>query len=232
MPKLLPSQLSDEEILALFEAEDSPEPVAEIFEYKDDIVPFLSFYQITPGDTPVKKKLLYKLYKTYSKQPLDELNFNVQAGNYLAPSNQYYHINIDTFAISKQIYEAEKKRDKTKSLSYQKHFNWFMEQARVERGRQWIEGFILFYIYKDFCKQRRVHPKLGYVNFHKFLKLHFQYRRVSENRALWFRVDEKTATTFSEEDCDKIRAARAKAPKKARGSEEESIGETKESTPK
>jgi hypothetical protein len=218
MSKILPSQLTEAEILALLDSEEDNEPQAEIFDYTDDIVPFLGFYKITPGVTLVSKKLLYNLYQTYSKQPLPLLDFNIQVGRFLTPSRHHYSINMDQFAISNHIYKAEKTRDKTKSLSYQKHFDWFLTEKKVEKGTSWIEGFILFFIYKDFCKSRRVNPKFGYVNFHKFLKLNFQFKRLKENRSLWFRVDESTATIYNEEFCEKIRSARAK---KTRGSKEE-----------
>ncbi len=217
MSRLLPSQLTEEEILALLESDDVEEGTAEIFDYKDDIVPFMGFYKITPGNSLVSKRLLYKLYKAYSKQPLDNLNFNIQIGTYVSHTKDHFHLNLDTFAISQAVYQAEKIRDKTKAIAYQKHFEWFVTEANVQKGTNWIEGFILFYIYKDFCKSRRVNPKLGYVNFHKFLKLHYQYKRIKGNRSLWFKVDEATAKTFSEEDCDKIRKSREK---KGRSKEE------------
>lgn len=221
MSKLLPSQLTEEEILALLESDDIAEK-SEVFNYADDIVPFLSFYKITPGTTPVSKKLLYKLYKTYSKQPLDERNFNVQVGVYIEANGYNYNLNLDNFAISNHIYTAEKKKDKTKSLTYQKHFNWFIQEKQVLNGRTWVEGFILYFIYKDFCRERRVNPKLGYTSFHKFLKLSFPYKRIKENRSLWFRVDETTANTFTEEEKNVIREARTK--EKGRSKEE---GESK-----
>lgn len=212
MPKaILPSQLTEEEILAMLASEDDEVvPKAEIFDYSDDIVPFLSFYNITPGKTQVSKKLLYKLYKTHSKNPVPELNFNTVAGRYVEGTRNHYLLNTDNFIISQHIYTAEKTRDKTKSLTYQKHFDWFMEQRGVERGVSWVEGFILFYIYKDFCRSRKVKPKLGYVNFHKFLKLHFRFKRMRENRSLWFSVDYKTANILTETEQGIIRDARTK----------------------
>lgn len=230
MPKILPSQLTDEEILALLESEEEVEVVAaEVFDYEGDIVPFLSFYNITPGKTQVSKKLLYKLYKAYSKQPIDKLNFTTQLGNFITHDRNHFLINIDQFAISKHIYETEKTRDKTKSLTYQKHFNWFMQEGNVQPGNVWLEGFILFYIYKDFCKSRRVHPKFGYNNFHKFLKLHFEYKRIKENRSLWFKVNEVTSTIFSEEERERIRQART--TKETGRSSEESESKSEETSP-
>ena len=226
MPKL-PSHLTEQELLDLLNSEDIPEDKVQIFDYTDDIVPFMGFYNITPGDTPVSKKLLYKLYKAYSKEPLDQRNFSTQMGGFVSQNARHFFINIDQFAISNQIYLKEKKKDKTKSISYQKHFDWFTKTAGVERGTTWVEGFILFFQYKDFCRERRVNPKLGYVNFHKFLKLHYTFRRIKENRALFFRVDSKTANKYTEEEKGVIRDARAK---ETRGSQEESTGNSK--TPK
>jgi len=228
MSRILPSQLTEEEILALLDSDDVSEEKAEIFDYTDDIVPFLSFYNITPGVTPVSKRLLYRLYRTYSKQPLDQNEFNIQVGRFVAGVGYIYNINMDNFAISNHIYKAEKTRDKTKSLTYQKHFDWFLKVRKMERGVTWVEGFVLFFIYKDFCKSRRVVPKFGYVNFHKFLKLHFQFRRVKENRSLWFRVDHKTAVIFNEEEQNVIRNARTKSKEKRGSSQDNLKSETEE----
>lgn len=221
MSKILPSQLTDEQILELLSSEDQlwNEDIVNVFNYDSDIVPFLSNYGITPGNTRVSKKLIYNLYKTYSKEPITQVQFTTQMATYISHDRDNFLINIDTFAISRYIYEAQKTRDKTKSLTYQKHFNWFIKEAGVETGRVWLEGFILFFMYKDFCKSRRVNPKLGYVNFHKFLKLHFPYKRLKGNRALFFKVNEETENFYSGEEREQIRQART--AKETRGSKKD-----------
>jgi hypothetical protein len=212
MKKILPSQLTYEELMEVMNSQDDYiPPVEQITDYFNDIVPFLTNYGITPGETPVSKKLLYKLYKTYSKNPATNQEFQTKVGEYIvARSDQYYYINQDNFAISKHIYKETKKIEKTKSLTYQKHFQWFLDNRVVERGHKWVEGFILFYIYKTFCKERRVNPRFGYKSFHKFLKLHFTFKRIRENRSLWFRVDGKTHDLLSEEENNVIRESRKK----------------------
>lgn len=207
--RFLPSSLTEEELIELLNsAEDHPK--AEIMEYTNDVVPFLSNYSITPGDTRVSKKLIYSLYKTYSDNPVSQPEFTTKMGLYIQHNSLFFKINKDQFAISQHIYEETKKREKTKSLTYQKHFKWFLDTAEVKSGTKWIEGFVLFYIYKTFCKGRRVHPKLGYTNFHKFLKLHFTNRRIKENRALWFKVDELTFSLLSEPEKEVLRDTRKK----------------------
>lgn len=221
MYRVLPSHLSDDELLALLGSDEADVETAEIFEYSDDIVPFLSNYNITPGEALVSKKLLYRLYRAYSKTPIDQRNFHIQIGVFLAPTRTHFKINIDQFAISKYIYETEKTRDVAKSLTYHKHFNWFMKEANVSQGGHWLEGFVLFFIYKDFCNSRRVHPKFGYNNFHKFLKLHFPFKRIKENRSLWFKVNEETANIFTKEDRERIVQARQKTGRSQKSSKSE-----------
>jgi len=182
----------------------------EILESYNDVVPFLTNYNITPGDTLVSKKLLYKLYKTYSTEPMNSMEFAMQVGEFVEAKGMFYRINIDNFAVSKHIYAEQNKIDKTKSITYQTHYNWFVKEIGMNRGLKWVEGFVLFYIYKDFCKSRRVNPKLGYNSFHRFLKLHFQFRRKNENRSLWFRVDDKIHNLLTEAEKDVLRDARQK----------------------
>jgi hypothetical protein len=209
MTKILPSQLTYEQLMSVLEDEDSAAD-NEILESYNDVVPFLTNYNITPGDTPVSKKLLYKLYKTYSTEPMTNIEFAIQVGEFVEAKNMFYYLNIDNFAVSKHIYMEQNKIDKTKSLTYQTHYNWFIKEINLQRGMKWIEGFVLFYIYKDFCKARRVNPKLGYNSFHRFLKLHFQFRRKNENRSLWFRVDDNIYNLLTETEKDVLRDARQK----------------------
>jgi hypothetical protein len=226
--KILPSQLSYEELLNILDSSDPQPKIEQILEYTNDVVPFLTNYGITPGDTPVSKKLLYKLYKAYSKNPIIPVDFNTKVGEYITEkSNQYYFINQDNFAISKHIYKEIDKKDKTKSLTYQKHFNWFLTESNIKPGSKWLEGFILFFIYKNFCKSRRINHRLGYLNYHKFLKLHFKYKRIKENRSLWFKVDEETFNILNEEEKNVIRNARKK---ETRGSKKESSDRTEKTT--
>lgn len=218
--KTLPSQLSYEELMEAME--DAPEVEGEVLEHTEDVVPFLSSYNVTPGDHLVSKRLLYKLYRTYSKNPVPQQPFILQVGDFVATKfaggRPFFCLNQDNFAISTAIFKNEKRIEKTKSLTYQKHFQWFLTGRGVKKGSKWVEGFILFYIYRDFCKSHRINPKLGYENFHKFLKLHFKFRRLRENRSLWFQVDSTTHSILEESEKDVIRESRKKAPRRSKKS--------------
>jgi hypothetical protein len=221
--KILPSQLTYEELMLAFEdAAEVEEVISE--EQDEDVVPFLSNYGVQPGNHPVSKKLLYNLYKEYSKLPLSQTTFNLRVLDFVPQQKimgiPYYCLNQDNFVISKHIFKEQKTREKTKSLTYQKHFQWFLEGRQVKSGSKWVEGYILFFIYKDFCKSRRVNPKLGYENYHKFLKLHFEHKRLKGNRSLWFKVDTQTFELLPESEKEVIRESRKKSSKKGRSQKE------------
>jgi len=219
--KTIPTLLSDDELIQAFsESVMGSEEVTEVLDSSDDIVPFLSHYNVVPGDMLVSKKLLYKLYKTYSKEPQTERTFNNTVGTFLGHyrnySGNFYLINQDAFKISQYIFKdtLKHKVKKTHSGTYQRHFEWFTSNACVESGNNWLEGFILHQIYKDHCRSKHVTATLGTENFHKFLKLHFEHRRVSKSRALFFKVDDNTFNKLTEEEKNGIREGRKKGRSK------------------
>jgi hypothetical protein len=219
--KLLPSQLSYEELMEAMG--DAEEDLDEVLEHFDDLVPFLSHYRVQPGDSLVSKRLLYKLYRTYSKNPVPRTEFIFRVGEFIsskmAGGLPFFCLNQDNFAISQHIFKQEKRIEKTKSLTYQKHFKWFLDGQKIKPGNKWLEGFILFFIYKQFCREKRIKPKLGSENFHKFLKLHFQYRRRNGNRSLHFKIDSTTHGLLAESEKEVIRDSRKKSEKAGRRSE-------------
>lgn len=212
--KKLPSQYTIEELMSLLDSaeEDSFDEVIQIeMEGSNDILAFTSNYKITPGDLPVSKKILYKLYRAFSSHPLTEKEFGNRLRDFVDDKgSKFFYLNQDNFAISRHLFKETRKKDLTKSLTYQKHFNWFIEAREIGPGAKWVEGYVLFYIYLTFCNERKVKPKFGYKSFHNFLKLHFKHRRVNQNRSLWFQVDHRTHDLLTQEEKDVLRDARKK----------------------
>lgn len=221
--KSLPTLLSESELLAaLEEVEKIPETKGDIktqiLEHYNDVVPFLSNYKIEPGETPVNKRILYRLYKThYSKDPVSSLQFHHIVGQFLGYyynlSGGFYKLNQDNFTIASHMYKEHnnKRIEKTKSNTYRRHFELFMQKQNVQPGNKWMEGYLIHEIYKDYCRQSGMSkPKLGRDNFHKFMKLFFKHRRISDSRAFWYMVNEETTTILNEERKCEIKARRSK----------------------
>lgn len=217
--KKLPSQASYEELLAALEKEDIAEArpeTEEILEFKNNIVPFLSYYNIIPGTHPVSKKLLYRLYTSHVDDPNEPLSFHRAVGEYLPNysnrSGKFYQLNIDQFKVSQYILNLFNNTtvSKDKSNTYRKHFEKFLAAKNIKDGEKWIEGFIIFEIYQDYCRDRKKKSSFSYENFHKMLKVYFKNQRKTSNRSLWFRVNEETTNYFTQEQTNEIKARRSK----------------------
>lgn len=217
--KTLPSAMTYEELLAAMELEEAIEVVdnpatEEILEYENNVVPFLSHYNIQPGDLTVSKKLLYELYKKHVEEPLEALQFHRIVGKFIGQyanySGTFYRINQDQFAISAHIFKlfTDSKITKTKSKTYQNHFNSFLKTKNISKGTHWVQGFVLYEIYRDFCRDRHKRAAFSYRNFHEFLKQNFKHKRLNGNRSLWFAVNEETKSYFTKEQIDDIIEAR------------------------
>jgi len=223
--KTLPTAMTYEELLAAMQAEEnfsaeeevSNTPVIEeILEYENNVVPFLSHYNIQPGEMTVSKKLLYELYKKHVDEPLEPLQFHRIVGKFIGHysnySGNFYRINQNQFAISAHIFKlfTESTVTKTKSDTYQRHFQNFLTTKNITKGKNWVQGYVIYEIYLDFCRDRHKKPSLSYRNFHEFLKQNFNFKRLNSNRALWFAVNDETKSYFNEEKVNEIEARRSK----------------------
>lgn len=214
--KSLPSTMTYEELLAAMEKEEPTESVEteEILEYENNVVPFLSHFNILPGETVVSKKLLYNLYRVFVSEPVNSLSFNRIVGQFLGHyrnySGNFYRINQDQFAISQHIFKlfTESHITKTKSVTYQNHFKAFLATKNITKGTHWVQGFVLYEIYRDFCRDRHKQAKFSYSSFYKFLQENFKSRRVSGNRSMWFGVNEEAKNYFTKEQVNDIIEAR------------------------
>jgi hypothetical protein len=219
--KKLPSQASYEELLAALteseeETQDEAPEADEVLEFSNNVVPFLSHYQIIPGEFPVTKSLLYKLYRMYSIDPVPQLVFHRIVGEYLPKysnrSGRFYRINIDQFKISNEIFKLHQKPkvDKVKSPKWRKRFEAFLKEKNITAGDFWVAGFVIYEIYLDFNRERKKKPVFSYESFHGMLKEYFKNQRKTSNRSLWFKVNETPATYFNREQLNEIQARRSK----------------------
>lgn len=210
--------MSYEELLAAMESEEAelqPETIQEeVLEYENNVVPFLSHYNIIPGDLAVSKKLLYRLYKKHVDDPVDELSFQRIVGQFLGHyrnySGNFYKINQDQFALSNHIFKlfTEHTVKKNKSKTFQNRFITFCEAKNVKKGKSWVPGFVIYEIYKDFCRERHKRPAFSYESFIQMLRENFKHKRINSNRSLWFSVNEESKNYFTEEQVNDIIEAR------------------------
>jgi len=203
----------------LNELESTEEVESDVVEFSDDVVLFLNKYNIITGDKSVKREVLYKLYKTFSQFPLTKTQFGRIISYYLSSySNKrgtWYKVNIDAFKINELTFKtiSSRKVNKTRNKSYVTHFDDICNKIGLKKGNSWIEGYVIYEIYRKWCKAHDKTPLLGYGTLHDFLCLSFDFRRITSNRSMWFRITDDYKKYITEEEIQKIRKERGNKKK-------------------
>lgn len=154
MIKKAPHTLKTDELLDLLEeAEKSPEPQEQdLSQYKNDILTFLSVFDIKQGTDYIKKNTLYSIYKVWSKRPLWKKDFLTEIDAlFQSHGTSGYKINHNAIKLTHDAYVKFKTEGvKLTSKHWTIHFQGFLEYHALETGDFWIEDDLLFFLYDKY----------------------------------------------------------------------------------
>lgn len=190
--KRLPNSENLNELLEI--VENSNETIEQI---EDDFLLFLSHFNIQPGENPVLKKIVLTLYKSWSKNPINDIIFwNKIAKHFFSFSKQsryYLKINLDSIHLEKETLKILQSKilNKTKYPKYQNQFNKYLEFYNIKKGTKFVPSFVLYHFYDKWCYITKKKQQLSEISFFNFCKLHFEYKRNTESRMMWFGVCEE-----------------------------------------
>lgn len=209
----LPNNTKLEDLLKALESKDE-DPKADWiqeFHHTEDVTPFLSFYNIKPGNELVQSKILYKLYKTWSKDPLRETQFNWKIKDYIEYKEGYLKLNIDALQVSNKVidYLKEHTQNKTKSPSWKRHFDNFLTYYNIESGDNWVESYYLYHIYDLWTYKNKVKSWLGYKQFINFCDIYFKQKRRTSSKIKWFAISIDIRTLLTKETMENIKQSYA-----------------------
>jgi hypothetical protein len=208
--KKLPDELGDDE---LEEALKRTESSNTIHDAGNDVVNFLISFKIKPGIHRIKDKLLYQLYRTWTKEEyITAYQFNLQCGKYLkrrqSGKNFYYTISKSNFKLTEEAnkYLEQFVTNKTKSPRYKLHFDNFLRNHNIKAGLYFVQSYVLYYLYDIWTYSIKKHNPLGEIQFFNFCKLYFKQRRIGSNRVAWFGISKSIKDVVNEETFKKAEA--------------------------
>lgn len=209
--KRLPNSQTTEELLKTVEESEDKNVVGTT----DSVFSFLSYFNILPGEQLVMKWVLYDLYKNWSEMPESRQTFSNKIRRHFFShtigGKTFYKINLNSFDVEKKTLEyiQSRKINKTKYPSWQKHYDSFLKFYNIKPGKKWIQSYILMHLYDKWCYKNRKKRLLSELQFFNFCKLYFKYKRNSENRMMWFGVNEEFITThLTSETLNNLQQAR------------------------
>lgn len=207
--KELPNNLSTEELLESVSKE--PEKKTEETFQLPEILDFLSVFKISRGDYQITSKLLFKLYTKWSKHPISFKAFSMEISDYLEKyqiRNQYgYLINIQDSVLTEDVLKSlDVKKEVTDSVYLRQHYESFLKYCNIKSSNSnYIEGFLLYELYKKWSKYNRSKNPLSYSTFLKFARLFLPQERMTENRTNWFGISKKPEELFDPVELDFLR---------------------------
>lgn len=195
MTKKIPHALDTEELLKVISQnkETTPqdnETAPEILEYTNDILPFLSTFNILPGEQRIKKGLLFSIYKAWSKQPVKRKDFLNELYKYLEIGYQpdgCFYINHNAMKLTYDVYRKyQKEYRKTHSKHWTKHFENFLKYYSLTDKGYWVELPILYFLYDKYLFELGIQhgPRktLYKDQFEKFCRLYFKEKTTEFTR--------------------------------------------------
>jgi len=156
--KVLPQELDLESLLSKA-IEESGHTNEEEHIVHDNILEFMSFYNIKSGEHPVKRRVLYKMFKAWSKaEDYGPNYFGLKLTQFFESDNANVFINYDALDLTKRAKEVFFKKEntsRTKSKHYKQHIEKFMKDLSVTSGDYSVQGVALYYIYEAWALETR-----------------------------------------------------------------------------
>lgn len=194
--KLKPiSELSIEELLKIAETSQFS-PL--IYKSKTDVIEFISFYQLKLGDNKVTSALLYNLYRRWSNNPIPRQSFTKEVTE-LFPVTRWgigylFGLNKSKEELLNTKAEFNKKKLKTKSPKYAKHFQNYLKHFNIKSGSFYVKDVVLYNLYDKWRQYKR--HLFSLEQFIPFCKIFFKYKKIKGN--YYFAVDKEIKSQLSE----------------------------------
>lgn len=187
-----PKDLELEELLKVLAS--SPEPTTKeenASGYKNDILGFLHFFDIKEGTIPIRRQVLYRIYKEWSENPVKSPSFARQMGEFFPLTDtRYYYLNHSTVNLKGTSYKRfiGKRRDRTKSPKYREHFEKYLSVYNISAGKTWFPSFVLYYLYDKWTYEKNLNTHLSEEMFERFLVLYFK-QKTTNRGTNWFQIN-------------------------------------------
>ena len=174
------NKLSIEELLQQVDKNDTSEVSTVEQIEKDNLLFFISFYNINTGDNLVSIKALFNLYTSWSKQePIDYFTFKKKIKVIFANKGEYLLVDTSIINLSlkaKNTFFDSKKPKYLTRKNTKKNVEDFIVSYGFNPGEYILSFEIIYSLYKDWCKLKRRVP-LESKNLFEIFKYYFKWEK-------------------------------------------------------
>lgn len=213
--KQQPGSLTNEELQELLKEtnnkDDNFDNIISDIHSSENCLIFLSNFEVVPGTHQIKCQLLYKLYKLSTKHFTSQKEFEIVLNKYLVYSHFYnqkvYYVNQSALKLTKKTYQflnSSKRNSKIKNPRYKAHIETFLKKFEIKEGKSWVQGRVIHHLYDKWIYNNKTINYLNELEFLNFLKLYFNYKRLTNNRLWWFQIDESYKNHITMEELQQL----------------------------
>lgn len=163
-------KLSLEELLETVET--SGEDV-QTQDFQDDVVGFLNVLNIETGEQSIKATLIYSIYRAWSKNPIQRLDFINRMKDFIKSDKKdvTFFINQNAAKLTHSAYKKFKTQSRIKSPAWQKRFKNFMDYYSLKTGDTWINDRVFYLIYDHYRIKQNLICHQAYLSKETFYML-------------------------------------------------------------
>lgn len=144
----------------------------------NDILEFISFYNLQAGTNVIPAKLIKRLYSHWSKNPVYAVNAVLTEffPTYLAHTGKIaFLLNQDAMNISKELFNFLDKPEIKNNKSYRKHCELFLKKFDLKSGNFEVCKEVIYYLYDKWMYSKRSKEQLSLKNLSSILKVYLKF---------------------------------------------------------
>lgn len=225
--KKLPSLLSVEELISQINQE-SPEEQnkKEVTLSEEDESTFLYFlhnFNIVPGNEPIKKNVMWAIYKAWARNPIKRKDFMAQLNSYF-PDNTTVtnkqgtiYINVNAAKLAFEVFTKFKRlNQRLKQKPANDKLDNFLNYYHITDGSYWLEDYLLYFLYDKYSyRVLKINPNtplyLSKVVFNGLCNVRFE--KAQKNGTMFYAVNENVIKLYEPGQLERMRKEHAKEEK-------------------
>jgi len=200
--------LPDDELEALLDAAENEVTAAtiETIPVQDEVVIFLKHYDIKSGDHLVNAKILHNIYKLWSKNPKNFIEFQMVlsiALNQKWKGQREFKIDKDFKSVWDNMELVKRRRRRRGHLNTmtERRVEAFFNERSIKPGKYWVDIDRLYEMYVKWSGRKN----LGVKRFKEFCWGKFEKKKTFDDKE-WLRLDESVKEYIRREDEEKKEA--------------------------
>lgn len=181
-------------------------------EHNHDVLNFVIAFNFKEGKKKVSRKLLYNLYKSWSKDPVSKIEFSKQLHLYFSKhTKDLLYLNSDNRFLGSETYKRLAARKKSQSpLSspfWQRHLDLFLNTHGIEAGNNYLEVVVIHHLYERWRYENNIKSRMGRRVLARVLAARFPVKTSGAKKRYYIGLNDAIFNHLTEESIKNVREA-------------------------